>query len=328
MVLTNPVTEQSIPPEIARDSEFIAADAAHVKATDPHLQYATQSRGDARYRQKDTQIFTSSVKSVGISTGPIASVDNSATNRCGHEVQGASSSSAAYMSFHRPGSWGIHFGLDTNNQLCVGGWSLGNFSYRILHEGIPNMAKVPLPTANVAGNSAVLSWNSVQPGQGIAELCNYSGLGGGDTVNFFRMPGNADATPTISNRVSRIDIGGAYIATSDERVKSDFSQPGGLEIILKLAPQKYKRWDCLGFDEKNKTLKLGKTYTKKIGFLAQEVQKILPEAVSTPLSEKELYGIDHSCILACAVRAIQELQLQIQELQLQIFELSNKLKDS
>lgn len=49
MVLTNPVTEQSIPPPIARDAEFQAADAAHVQATDPHLQYPTQARGDARY---------------------------------------------------------------------------------------------------------------------------------------------------------------------------------------------------------------------------------------------------------------------------------------
>ena len=313
-----PIADADIPSAIARDAEVTAAINAHVGAADPHIEYLLQSEGDARYRQKDTQTFTSATKSVGVSTGPIASVDSATSNRCGHEVQAANSSSAAYISLHRPGLWGVHFGLDINNQLCVGGWSLGNFSYRILHEGTANTAKAPLPTASVAANSAVLSWNSVQPGQGIAELCNYAGLGGGDTLNFFRMPGNADVTPTISNRVSRIDIGGAYIATSDKRVKSNFSKPGGLEVILKLSPQKYKHWNCLGFDEKNKTLKLGESYTEKIGFIAQEVQKILPEAVSIPLSEQELYGIDYNCILACAVRAIQEQQHEITELRAQL----------
>jgi hypothetical protein len=316
---SKPLTEADMPPGMATDGETREAITAHEGATDPHSQYLLESEGDTRYRQVGTQqIFTPTVKSIGRSTGGIATPSGTTANQCGNEVQASNASSAAFMSFHRPGSWAVHFGLDISNQLCVGGFSLGNVSYRILHEGIANTAKAPLPTASVAGNSVVLSWNSVQPGQGIGELCNYAGLGGGDTLNFFRMPGNADATPTISNRVSRIDIGGAYIATSDERVKSDFSEPGGLEIILKLSPQKYKHWNCLGFDEKNKTLKLGKSYTEKIGFLAQSVQKVLPEAVSTPLSEQELYGIDYNCILACAVRAIQEQQHEITKLQAQL----------
>jgi hypothetical protein len=49
MSLNNPITEPFIPPLIARDAEYIAADKAHVDAADPHLQYATQARGDARY---------------------------------------------------------------------------------------------------------------------------------------------------------------------------------------------------------------------------------------------------------------------------------------
>ena len=194
--------------------------------------------------------------------------------------------------------------------------SEGDARYRLTSTAFFTTA--PLPSAATAGNSIALSWNSVQPGLGIAELCNYAGLGGGDAFNFFRMPGNPNTTPTISNRVSRIDIGGSYIATSDKRVKSDFSEPGGLDVILNLSPQKYKIWNCVGFDEKNKTLKLGKSYTEKIGFIAQEVKEVLPEAVSTPLSEQELYGIDHNCILACAVAAIQEQQQQITELRAQL----------
>ncbi|WP_442498796.1 gp53-like domain-containing protein [Methylobacter sp. sgz302048] len=43
--------------------------------------------------------------------------------------------SASYISFHRPGSYAVHFGLGTNNKLSVGGWSLGNVQYEIFHSG-------------------------------------------------------------------------------------------------------------------------------------------------------------------------------------------------
>jgi hypothetical protein len=46
---SRPLTEADMPPGMATDTEFTAADAAHLAATDPHLQYPTQARGDARY---------------------------------------------------------------------------------------------------------------------------------------------------------------------------------------------------------------------------------------------------------------------------------------
>lgn len=39
MVLTNPVTEQNLSASIARDTEFIEADKAHLNAPHPHSQY-------------------------------------------------------------------------------------------------------------------------------------------------------------------------------------------------------------------------------------------------------------------------------------------------
>jgi hypothetical protein len=56
-MLNNPITELQIPSLIARDTEFQAADAAHIAAQDPHLQYATQARGDARYARQYNQYF-------------------------------------------------------------------------------------------------------------------------------------------------------------------------------------------------------------------------------------------------------------------------------
>jgi hypothetical protein len=39
------------------------------------------------------------------------------------------------MTFHRPGAYAAFFGLDTDNKWKVGGWSMGAFSYEILHAG-------------------------------------------------------------------------------------------------------------------------------------------------------------------------------------------------
>lgn len=48
---------------------------------------------------------------------------------------GANDSAAAAMVFHRKGIHSCYFGIDTNNYLSVGGWSMGKNSYRIFHEG-------------------------------------------------------------------------------------------------------------------------------------------------------------------------------------------------
>jgi hypothetical protein len=244
------ITDADIPAAIARDQEYLLADAAHANATDPHAQYLNQTRGS-------TQI------TAAINTHLAASDPH---------PQYRQSSSAYFTS-------------------------------------------APLPTANIAGNSIAFSWNSVQSGFGIAEICNYAGLGGGDAFNFFRMGGNAVASPTLSHRVSRIDVAGSYIQVSDKRLKSNFSSAPGLEALIKLEPLRYTHWECQGFDEKNQTLKLGEFFTHKLGFLAQDVQKILPEAVQTPASLEELYGIDYNCILACAVQAIKDLELRVKNLE-------------
>jgi hypothetical protein len=87
---------------------------------------------------------------------------------------------------------------------------------------------------------------------------------------------------------------------------------------MALKPLKYTHWGCAGFDQENQTLKIGKHFTHKLGFLAQDLQKILPEAVSTPSSTEELWGIDYNCVLVCAIRSIQELKNEIDQLQLQL----------
>jgi hypothetical protein len=48
------LVDSDIPASIARDTEVIAAIAAHEGAADPHPQYLTQTEGDSRYVQSST----------------------------------------------------------------------------------------------------------------------------------------------------------------------------------------------------------------------------------------------------------------------------------
>jgi hypothetical protein len=51
---------------------------------------------------------------------------------------------------------------------------------------------------------------------------------------------------------------------------------------------------------------------EQIGFIAQDVEEVLPELVST--SEKGMKGLSYGQLTAVLVKAIQEQQKQIEEL--------------
>ena len=70
---------------------------------------------------------------------------------------------AAFMTFHRPNTYAVRFGLDTDNEIKVGGWSMGNNSYKIHHDGNNDMigmvayfASSTAPTGWLKANGAVL----------------------------------------------------------------------------------------------------------------------------------------------------------------------------
>lgn len=72
-----------------------------------------------------------SPKSMSAATGSIGGISGDAS---AFEARG-NASGAALISFHRPGIFGAHLGIDTDNQLKVGGWSMGAVAHTILHSG-------------------------------------------------------------------------------------------------------------------------------------------------------------------------------------------------
>ena len=92
----------------------------------------------------------------------------------------------------------------------------------------------------------------------------------------------------------------------------------GLDEILKLRPvrYRYKEQNALGI----------KDHDAHVGLVAQEVQKVIPEAVS---ADAEGYLIvNNDPILWAMLNAVKEQQAEIQELKSELAKLNARLSDS
>ena len=120
----------------------------------------------------------------------------------------------------------------------------------------------------------------------------------------------ANAFVTTSNTIQLGDLNvehvkhyGALSASSDRRLKENIVKtPYGLEEVLKLNPVTY-RFKSNGLNQ--------------IGFIAQEVQPLLPEVVTGTegdIEKGETLGITYSSLIPVLTKAIQEQQKIIEEL--------------
>lgn len=78
----------------------------------------------------------------------------------GPQVLNQGGGGAAMHSYHRQGAFGVNFGLDTDNILKIGGWSMGAVSYQMLYPGTPNAPG----TAPVYGCRAWVSFDGFTGG--------------------------------------------------------------------------------------------------------------------------------------------------------------------
>jgi hypothetical protein len=79
-------------------------------------------------------------------------------------ANGGNNAASAVMCFIRDGAYAGFFGLDTDNQLKWGGYSMGSVAYRIWHEGNLN------PGAYQPAGSYATAGAQVQYASGISEL--------------------------------------------------------------------------------------------------------------------------------------------------------------
>ncbi|KAA0573371.1 hypothetical protein [Azospirillum sp. Sh1] len=115
---------------------------------------------------------------------------------------------AAFMSFHRPGSYAIHLGLDTDNRLKVGGWSMGANAHEIWHAG-----NAPISTGATASTVVMRGTDGLIASTGlVASDGQILQLGGGQTAQYPQQVQIAESTHATSRR-SGIGIGGWILAS-------------------------------------------------------------------------------------------------------------------
>lgn len=160
------------------------------------------------------------------------------------------------------------------------------------------------------GNCGVITWNSINGGQGTVEFVDYCGTGGSTCFAFYRVPNIGK--PTTSNIIASINQAGTYNVLSDERVKKDIKDiEYGLNTVLALKPRKYNHYVNNRFN--NGKVENGEIFISKIGLIAQEVGLIIPEIVEKPENEKEgFYSLDYTSLIPILIKAIQEQQDQIE----------------
>jgi hypothetical protein len=109
----------------------------------------------------------------------------------------------------------------------------------------------------------------------------------------------------------------AFYYASDERFKKNISKISyGIDSLMKLNPVEFN-WDVDSFYEydnksvNNSARNIDKS--KQLGFIAQDVQKVLPEVVKE--DDKGYLSVQYGNIVPLTVEAIKEQQLEIETLQ-------------
>jgi hypothetical protein len=125
------------------------------------------------------------------------------------------------------------------------------------------------------------------------------------TIAFF--VGNPTSQPNgayQAPKVSYINSSGTYVTVSDINKKKDLeSSTIGLKEVLQLNPTLFR----MKFEDE--------TFPKQLGFIAQEVKEVIPEAY---YEDGTFIGLTDRPIIAALVKAIQEQQAQIEELKAKI----------
>jgi hypothetical protein len=117
-----------------------------------------------------------------------------------------------------------------------------------------------------------------------------------------------DQTLSVNGNASKSG-GGSWLAFSDRRlknIKSPFST--GLNAVMRLQPVRYEYTS-------NNALGL-KSEGEQVGFSAQEVQKVIPEAVTT--NDNGFLMVNNDPIIWTMLNAIKEQQKQIEELKQEV----------
>jgi len=170
------------------------------------------------------------------------------------------------------------------------------------------------PATYNEGNSAVLSssWNAQEIWQlGTPyEPTEYS------IINIFN---NNNVGIGTTNPICKLDVNGTinainYSTISDRRYKKDIrGLDSSLELINRLLPVSYLTIDQNEGDKRN------------YGFIAQDLHKVIPEAVNVPANDSNNYTIEYMSLIPLLTKSIQDLTETVGRQQKTIDDLTARL---
>jgi Chaperone of endosialidase len=124
--------------------------------------------------------------------------------------------------------------------------------------------------------------------------------------------------PTVRLQVNGDIIANSIAGSSDARFKTNIAPiKNPLQKVLQLRGVNFD-WNTKAFPDKKFSDQ------KAIGFIAQEVEKVLPEVVQTENSNEGYKAVQYDKVVALLVEAIKEQQKQIDRLKLELKKKKNK----
>jgi hypothetical protein len=129
--------------------------------------------------------------------------------------------------------------------------------------------------------------------------------------------GMGSLTPSVRLQVNGDIIANSIAGSSDLRYKTNIRPVYNALDKVKALRGVYFNWNKEAFPDKNFGSK------DELGFIAQEIENVVPEIVTKDNSKEEYRSVKYDKLVALLVEAIKEQQIQIDSLKIQL----NKKKD-
>jgi hypothetical protein len=170
-------------------------------------------------------------------------------------------------------------------------------------------------------NGSTVDWSIDQYGTSASDarfrIFNTSELNG-MVIKENGFIGMGNSAPTVRLQVTGDIIANSIAGSSDARFKTNISPiTNSLQKVLALRGVHFN-WNTTAFPERMFSDK------KTIGFIAQEVEKVVPEIVQTENTPEQYKSVHYDKVVALLVEAIKEQQKQINQLQKQVKKLRQK----
>ena len=138
-------------------------------------------------------------------------------------------------------------------------------------------------------------------------------------INASGLVGIGTTDPTVRLQVNGDIIANSIAGSSDIRYKTNIRTVENALDKVKSLRGVYFNWDQKSFPTKEFSDKT------ELGFIAQEVEEVLPEVVTKDKTKEEYRSVKYDKVVALLVEAIKEQQKKIDSLTIKVNKLSQKI---